>query len=40
MSLEEVAFGILELFLLIVPFGYLENLISETLESVIVPGLV
>jgi hypothetical protein len=40
MSLREVTLGILGLFLLISPFGCLENLICETLESVPVPGLV
>jgi hypothetical protein len=40
MSLREVALGILGLFLLIGPFGHLENLICETLESIAVPGLV
>jgi hypothetical protein len=40
MSLGDVALGILGLFLLISPFGCLENLICETLESVAVPGLV
>jgi predicted benzoate:H+ symporter BenE len=39
MSLREVALGILELFLLIGPFGHLVNLICETLESAAVPGL-
>jgi hypothetical protein len=39
-SVSEVALGILRLFLLIGPFGRLENLICETLESVAIPGLV
>jgi hypothetical protein len=39
-SVSEVALGILGLFLLIGPFGRLENLICETLESVAIPGLV
>jgi hypothetical protein len=40
LSLGEVALGILGLFLLISPFGHLENLIYKALESVAVPSLV
>jgi hypothetical protein len=40
MSLGEVTLGTLWLFLLINPFGHLENLICKMLESVAVPGLV
>jgi hypothetical protein len=40
MSFGEVALGFLGLFLLIGPFGRLEHLTYETLESVIVLGLV
>jgi hypothetical protein len=40
MSLGDVALGILRLFLLIGPFGRLENLIFETFESVALPSLV
>jgi hypothetical protein len=39
-SFREVTLGFFRLFLLIVPFGRLEHLIYETLESVVVPGLV
>jgi hypothetical protein len=39
MNFGEVAIGFSGLFLLIVPFGHLEHLICETLESVIVLGL-
>jgi hypothetical protein len=40
MSFGEVALGFFWLFLLIGPFGRLEHLICETLESVVVLGLV
>jgi hypothetical protein len=40
MSFGEVALGFFMLFLLIDPLVHLEQLICETLESVIVPGLV
>jgi hypothetical protein len=40
MSFEEVALWFFGLFLLIGTFGCLEHLIYETLESVIVSGLV
>jgi hypothetical protein len=40
MSFGEVALWFIALFLLIALFGHLENLIYETLESVIVPSLV
>jgi hypothetical protein len=40
MGLGEVILGILGIFLLIGPYGHLENLIHETLESGPVPGLV
>jgi hypothetical protein len=40
MSLKEVSLRILRLFLLIGPFGRLEKLICETLDSVVVLGLV
>jgi hypothetical protein len=40
MSFGEVALWFIALFLLIALFGHPENLIYETLESVIVPGLV
>jgi hypothetical protein len=40
MSFREVAHGLFGLFLLIGPFGRLEHLIYETLESVAVSGLV
>jgi hypothetical protein len=40
MSFGEVTPGLLGLFLLKGPFGRLELLICESLESVIVPGLV
>jgi hypothetical protein len=39
MSFGEVVLGLFGLFLLIDPFGRLEHLICETLESVTVPGL-
>jgi hypothetical protein len=39
-SFGEVALGLFGLFLLIGPFGHLECLICETLESVTVSGLV
>jgi hypothetical protein len=40
MRLEDVALGLFRLFLLITPFGRLENHICETLESIEVKGLV
>jgi hypothetical protein len=40
MSFVEVALGFFGLFLLISPFGRLEHLICETLESVVVSSLV
>jgi hypothetical protein len=40
MSFGEVTLGFFGLFLLIGPFGHLEHLICETLESVTVLGLV
>jgi hypothetical protein len=39
-SLREISLWIFRLLLLIGLFGHLENLICETLESVVVPGLV
>jgi hypothetical protein len=39
-SFREVTLRFFRLFLLIGPFGRLEHLIYETLESVVVPGLV
>jgi hypothetical protein len=40
MSFGEVTLGLFGLFLLIGPFGRLEHLMCETLESVVASGLV
>jgi hypothetical protein len=40
MSFGEVTLGLFRLFLLTGPFGRLDHLIYETLESIVVPGLV
>jgi hypothetical protein len=40
MSFGEFALRFFRLFLHIGPFGHLEHLICETIESIIVPGLV